>query len=82
VGTKEAHPLKISFCDNCRDFFPRGDSLERHCRMPPPAYCSATSQKASAKRRKTETAHDKDRARLERFLRTGDDIGETIFADN
>jgi hypothetical protein len=73
--TMEAHPLKISFCDECGDFFARGDSLERHRRNPPPECLSVTPEKAGAKRRETEKAHDEFRARLEEFLESGEDMG-------
>jgi hypothetical protein len=66
--------LKISFCDDCGDFFARG-SLERRCRNPPTECFNVTPEKADAKRRETEKVHDKFRTRLEGFLRTGEDIG-------
>jgi hypothetical protein len=74
--TMEAHPMRISFCDNCGDFFARGDALKRHCKNPPPECRSATREGADAKRLETEKAHGEFRVRLEGFLRTGEDIGK------
>jgi hypothetical protein len=71
----EAHPMKIFFCVNCGNFFARGDSLGRHLNNLPPTCRSATHEKADAKCRETEKAHDEFRARLERYLRAGEDIG-------
>ena len=34
--TTESHPLKITFCHSCGDFFARRDSLKRHRSKPPP----------------------------------------------
>jgi hypothetical protein len=74
--TMETHPLKISFCDHCGDFFARGDSLARH-RNNPPAECDSVSPaKAAEKRRVTQDAHGEFIKRLERCLRTGEDIGK------
>jgi hypothetical protein len=52
--TTEAHPLRISFCDLCGDFFARTDSLERHKNNPPQECHRVTPEKADAKRRETE----------------------------
>ena len=71
----EAHPLKISFCDHCGDFFARRDSLERHCKNRPPQCLDVSLEKAEAKRRKTESAHEEFQARLESCLMTGGEIG-------
>jgi hypothetical protein len=69
------HPLKISFCDNCGDYFARTDSLERHRKKPPLACRSATSEEAKEKLRETQKIHDEFMERLKGFLRTGEDIG-------
>ncbi|KAH9985186.1 hypothetical protein BJV74DRAFT_847286 [Russula compacta] len=71
----EAHPLKISFCDHCGDFFARRDSLERHCKNRPPECLEVGLEKAEAKRRETETVHREFQARLESCLKTGGEIG-------
>jgi len=47
--TMEAHPLKISFCGKCGDFFARGDSLERHYRNRPKKCFSLAPEEAGAK---------------------------------
>jgi hypothetical protein len=74
--TAEAHPMTISFCDHCGDFFARSDALKRHSRNPPPECRSATREGADAKRLETEKAHGEFMVRLEGFLRTGEDIGK------
>jgi hypothetical protein len=73
-NTMEAHPLKISFCESCGDFFARVDSLERHRNNPPPECRSVAPERAGAKRRETQKAHDEFLARLQEFLRTGEGI--------
>jgi hypothetical protein len=78
-NTMEVHPLRISFCDKCGDFFARSDSLKRHFKNPPLECRSVTLARACVKRRETEKAHDKFRARLEGFWRTGEDIGKPFW---
>ena len=73
--TMEAHPLKISFCDDCGDFFSRKDSLRRHCRNPPAECISVTPEKATMKRRETQKLHEQFRVRLEQGLEKREDIG-------
>jgi hypothetical protein len=53
----EAHPLKISFCEHCGDFFARGDSLERHYKKHPAECLRVTPAKAALKRTETESVH-------------------------
>jgi hypothetical protein len=72
--TNEAHPLKISFCDSCGDYFARGDSLGRHRKTPPRECKEVKPEKAAEKRRETQLAHDKFLEMLEECLRTGKDI--------
>jgi hypothetical protein len=75
----EAHPFKLFFCGWCGDFFARIDSLKRH-RESPPAECLCVSpEEALAKRRATERAHREFQEKVERFLKTGEDIGD-LFA--
>jgi hypothetical protein len=80
----EVHPLEISFCEDCGDFFARIDSLQRHCRSQgPPAECvSVTLEKADEKCRETQKAHNEFMARLEGFLenRSGG-CRDAVFAD-
>ncbi|KAF8476297.1 hypothetical protein DFH94DRAFT_846372 [Russula ochroleuca] len=71
-NTKEGHPLKISFCEKCGDFFARSDSLESHRGKPPTECCSVTREEAFEKRRETQRTHDEFLARLEGLLRTGE----------
>lgn len=73
--TTEAHPLKITFCDYCGDFFARGDSLNRHRKKPPVECLVITKDIAEGKRRETERVHKDFMERLVRSLVTGEEIG-------
>ena len=73
--TTEAHPIDISFCEHCGDFFARTDSLKRHLDRPPPECLEVTPERAEEKRRETERAHGDFMERLERGLTTGEKIG-------
>ena len=73
--TAEAHPLEISFCEHCGDFFARSDSLRRHLKQPPAECLEVTPEKAEEKRRETEREHGDFIGRVERSLTTGEDIG-------
>jgi hypothetical protein len=75
----EAHPFKLFFCGWCGDFFARIDSLKRHRESPPPECLCVSPEEALAKRRATERAHREFQEKLERFLKTGEDIGD-LFA--
>jgi hypothetical protein len=75
----EAHPVKISYCDHCGDFFARRDALKRHCDKPPREWISVTAEIADTKRRETNQVHIEFEASLERCLRTGEQM-ETPFA--
>jgi hypothetical protein len=53
----ESHPLRISFCEYCGDYFARSDSCQRH-RENRPAECHRmSSERAAAKRKETVEAH-------------------------
>jgi hypothetical protein len=71
----EAHPLEISFCDHCGDFFARTDSLKRHRNRPPYECLNVTPDGAEEKRRETEREHSDFMGRVERSLTTGEEIG-------
>jgi hypothetical protein len=73
--TMEAHPLKISFCNHCGDFFARKDSLERHYKKRPSDCVSVIPEEAVRKRRVTQQLHKQFRARLEQALEKREDIG-------
>jgi hypothetical protein len=73
--TTEAHPLEISFCEHCGDFFARSDSLRRHLKQPPAECLEVTPEKAEEKRRETERVHGDFIGRVERSLMTGEEIG-------
>ncbi|KAH9978445.1 hypothetical protein BJV77DRAFT_1050567, partial [Russula vinacea] len=70
-NTKELHPLKVYFCDDCGDFFARPDSLKRH-REHPPAECLSRSE--------TQRIHNVFIASLMGILRTGEDDVGTPFS--
>ena len=74
--TSEAHPLEITFCDECGDYFARTDSLKRHRQKPPPVCAATSSERAAEKREKTERAHEEFMEMLKEWLRTGKDIGK------
>ncbi|KAH9993485.1 hypothetical protein BJV74DRAFT_833033 [Russula compacta] len=71
----EAHPLEISFCKRCGDFFARRDSLERHCKSRPPGCLNVSPDQAQVKRRETARAHQEFQEKLEECLKSGEDIG-------
>ena len=73
--TTEAHPLEVSFCEHCGDFFARSDSLRRHLKQPPAECLEVTPEKAEEKRRETERVHGDFIGRVERSLMTGEEIG-------
>ena len=72
--TNEAHPLRITFCDTCGDYFARGDSLGRHQNKPPRKCKEVKPEKAAEKRRETQLAHEKFIEMLEGCLKTDGDI--------
>jgi hypothetical protein len=75
----EAHPIEISLCNSCGDFFARTDSLKRHLARPPAQCVDVTPERAEEKRRETERVHGDFMERLERSLTTGEEI-RTPFA--
>ena len=72
----EAHPLKLLFCNLCGDFFARIDSLKRHRKNPPPECLCVPPEVALAKRKATKRAHRTFLERFQRWLETGEDIGD------
>ena len=86
-NTAEAHPLEISFCDDCGDFFARKDSLLRHQKNPPPECKSLTKEEAERKRKvgekkrkETELLHDDFLRGLEEYLKTKTGEGFAPFS--
>jgi hypothetical protein len=71
----EAHPVEISFCGHCGDFFARNDSLNRHYQKQPLECRNASLVTAETKRRETERVHREFEERLERCLETDEEIG-------
>ena len=74
--TAEVHPLELSFCDLCGDFFARKDALVRHRKHPPAECKKVTPEEAAAKRRETKRAHVEFVGHLRECLKTGEDIGK------
>ena len=75
-NSSEKHPRKIIFCDKCGDYFARPDSLKRHIKSPPEECRSIKSRRAEEKREATQRAHEQFIVRLNRFVETGEAIGE------
>ena len=75
-NSSEKHPLKIVFCGKCGDYFARPDSLKRHLKSPPAECLSVKPRKAEEKRDATQRAHEQFIVRLNRFVETGEEIGE------
>ena len=72
----EVHPLEITFCEQCGDYFARTDALKRHRQKPPPVCATTSSERAAEKRERTERAHEEFKEMLKDCLRTGKDIGK------
>jgi len=70
----EAHPLKISFCEHCGDFFARPDSLKRHLEPEkrPRACRDVSPAEAEAKRTAIKQAHDDFLGELESLGTSGE----------
>jgi hypothetical protein len=68
--TAETHPWKISFCNDCGDFFARNDSLVRHRQKP------HKDDMAEFKRQETERLHEDFKDRLNRCMKTGEELGK------
>jgi len=73
--TTEAHPISITFCNHCGDFFARTDSLKRHVDQRPAECRAVTPERAEEKCRETERVHRDFMERLGRSLTTGEEIG-------
>lgn len=78
--TSEKHPLALFFCDRCGIYFGREDSLRRHINTNTKACQEATEDQAALRRRVTEQLFNDFNPRLDRFLRTGEDVGH-LFAE-
>jgi hypothetical protein len=72
----------IFFCDYCGDVFGCQDALERHRRSQPPACLDVIPETAAAKRELTEKEHGRFKEKLERWMRTNEDIGTPLCADH
>jgi hypothetical protein len=72
----EAHPSKISFCNDCGVFFARGDALnDNMTNRPENASTPQLTKKADLKRTVTVRTHKVFEKRLARWLNTGKKIG-------
>jgi hypothetical protein len=72
--TAEAHPLRISFCERCGDYFARVDSLDRHRKKPPTGCLGTARERADAKRRETEKVHQRFIEKLDQCLSSGEEV--------
>jgi hypothetical protein len=76
----EAHPLKLTFCNYCGDFFARTDSLGRHLarhrRNRTAESQGAMSDEVRAKQMATAQVHEEFEALLKRYLETNEEIGD------
>ena len=68
-NTAEVHPLEISFCDDCREFFARKDLLLRHQSNPPPECKSAMQEDAKKKHKEGKKKHKETELLHDVFLR-------------
>jgi hypothetical protein len=74
--TSEKHPLTICFCDRCGVYFGRKDSLRRHIQTDTKACRDTTEDQAALRRRVTEKLFKDFNVKLDRCLRTGEDVGQ------
>jgi len=73
---KEAHPLKLTFCSYCGDFFARTDSLARHRKNRPAECLGVTPEEARAKQTATVQVLEEFEGLLKRYLETNEEIGD------
>ena len=78
--TSEKHPLALFFCDRCGIYFGREDSLRRHINTNTKACQEATEDQAALRRQVTEQLFNDFNPRVDRCLRTGEDVGH-LFAE-
>jgi hypothetical protein len=73
----EDHPVELTFCDQCGDHFARLDSWNRHVGKKDGNDCVKTSSDdAKRKKRRTKRRFDDFNAKMERCLRTGEELGK------
>ncbi|KAH9956447.1 hypothetical protein BC827DRAFT_1378610 [Russula dissimulans] len=77
-NTVEAHRDKISFCEYCGDLFACSDSLTRYYDSRPQECRNVSPAKVETERRETERVHAACEERLERCLKTNEDIGKAF----
>ena len=78
--TSRDHPAKLTFCDQCGDYFGRRDSKMRHNTRENQDECSTTPRdKAELKKRVVKRIFEDFNTKLERCLKTGEELG-TRFA--
>ena len=78
--TSEKHPLTVFFCGRCGVYFGRKDSLHRHIQTDTKACRDTTEDQAALRRQVTEQLFKDFNVRLDRCLRTGEDVGQ-CFAE-
>ncbi|KAH9012117.1 hypothetical protein EDB84DRAFT_1444831 [Lactarius hengduanensis] len=79
--TSENHPAELVFCDRCGDHFGRRDSKKRHNGKRYQEECRATPQDHAEWKKKTVKRLFEDfSAKIERSLRTGEELGPRFAA--
>jgi hypothetical protein len=80
-NTSEDHPVEITFCEQCGDYFGRRDSLKRHQVKRNQDGCRMTSRwEADRKKITTQQSFDGFNLKLESCLRTGEELGPRFAA--
>ncbi|KAH9058220.1 hypothetical protein EDB87DRAFT_943306 [Lactarius vividus] len=75
-NTSEDHPAELTFCDRCGDHFGRRDSKKRHNGKKYQEECRTTPQgHAEWKRKTVERLFEDFNTKIERCLRTGEELG-------
>ena len=72
--TAEAHPLTITFCDHCGDFFARKDARGRHSDSRPKECIDVSAEEAALKRQETNRVHEEFEAIQRRCMETGEKL--------
>ena len=73
--TSEKHPCTLFFCDRCGVYFGRKDSHRRHIETVTKACRDMTEDQAALRRQVTEQLFKDFSVKLDRRLRTGEDVG-------
>jgi hypothetical protein len=80
-NTSEDHPVEITFCERCGDYFGRRDSLKRHLIKRNQDGCRMTSRcEADRKKIRTQQLFGDFKLKLGSCLRTGKELGPRFAA--